>query len=375
MKREHIGFLINIPAKGGHGAKEALKLRNGLLGRVIREDTAEQFAIGLKPSQCYFGPSPVITCSDGVEIVVHILGVPATSAALLDQKHPLHHLAIDRLLAAPEELRKLAKTSLSVLGLGAATAIVAGHGRSVFQQARSLPDPYLVVTSGNTVTSGLSVEIAKKVVEQARISYPFSIGVLGGFGSTGSRVVTMAAEAFKPQRIVITTGTSEQDHSKELSRYRECHPHTEFVVGDLCQAVGCRLSFLATSSVSALAINPNWVARNAIMIDIGKPLNTELSLALARPDVTIVDGSLALLPEGTNWNDLCRQMSLVANTVFGCLAETIFLGHEEAVGKLLDFHGKTTFIGRPDGELARSMVDGLKKIGLNPHVVPAHRPH
>lgn len=366
----HIGFLINIPAKGNTGAKEALRYWNAL-GLFVPEAVAEQTALGLSARQCYAKAS--VTCADGTEITVHILGVPATSGALLDQEHPLHRVAVERLLAAPEKIRKLAKTDLAVLGLGAATAIAAGHGRQLHNRATSLQHPIGIVTAGNTITAGLSVEIAAAALTERGVHYPVTLGVLGGFGSTGSRVVTLATEQFRPTSVVVT-GRPGRDHSRGIEELQQRFPETKFSLGTLKEAVATTVAFLATSSVEALPIEPDWIAHNAILVDIGKPLNTEPSLCYARPDVTILDGSLAQLPHGNDWRDLCRRMKLPPNTVFGCLAETIYLGWKVATDATMRrYFGQTTFIGRPESAVAQAMMAELPRVGLRPALHRAHQ--
>lgn len=371
--RINAGFFINIPAKGNHGAWEALRRQPNFLAHLVPQEMAEWAASKMTKRQCYFGPAPVITTPDGVEIVVHIFGIPATSSALLEKDHPYHRQMIKQLLEAPATLSQLSGTRIDVLGLGAATAIAAGHGNEVYKACQQLSNAVSIVTNGNTITAGLSVEIADKAIAQQATTVG-SIGVVGGFGSVGSRVVILATERFQPKRVTIKTREEGPSHHRDLVAFQEQFPATDFVLTeDLKEAVGCPLSFLATSSVEPLDISPDWLPKNAVVIDIGKPLNTAPSLARQRPDVQIVDGSLASLPIGTDWQIPCGRMALPENAVFGCLAETITLSWMLAKGELNSEIGKKTFIGKPDLNQAHVMMDNVAQAGLIPTVHLAHR--
>lgn len=364
----HAGFLLNIPAKGNRGAKEALRRQPNWLGKLVPERFAERVAMKLPPRSCYFRPK-LIKFADGVEVQVHILGIPATSAALIDQDHRFYKEANQRLIAGPSVLREIAGTDISVLGLGAATAIAGRHGDRIYKQYKGeIP----VVTNGNTITAALAVEIGKKahwLISGDRCRH---IGVVGGFGSVGSRIVSMAIEQFRPESVLIATG-HDRNHDKQLQAVRGRYPDTDIDIVSLRAVVAFPLVFLTTSSVEALEIETRWPAKNAIWLDVGKPLNTSPELLRARQDLVVIDGSLALLPDGTDWVKPCYRMGLPPNTVFGCLAETITLAHLYASGRLSDQIGKSTFIGKPDERLVHRMVGEMTAIGLSPAVISAHR--
>jgi predicted amino acid dehydrogenase len=371
--RINAGFFINIPAKGNHGAWEALRRQPNILAQLVPQGQAEWAASMMTDRQCYFGPAPVITTPDGTEIVVHIFGIPATSSALLDKNHRYHRRMTERLLQAPETLVRLAGVKIDVLGLGAATAIALTHGKEIHEASQRLNNPIGIVTNGNTITAGLSVEIASKAILQREVIVK-SVGVVGGFGSVGSRVVTLATERFQPEQVVIKTREDGRNHHRELVAFQQQFPETDFILErDLKRAVACPLSFLASSSVEPLDIDPAWLPRQAVVIDIGKPLNTAPGLARQMPDAAIIDGSLATLPKGSSWQTLCQRMALPNNTVFGCLAETITLAWMFAKGELDDEIGKRTFIGRPDLNQAHVMMEKVAEAGLVPAVHNAHR--
>lgn len=369
----HAGFLINVPAHGNRGAREALRRQPFWWSGLIPQFMAEAVCAVSPDSVCYFGPAPEITCYDGTIVIVHVLAVPATTTALLSPRHPFHKLMTKRLADSCERLLKLSGEDLKVLGLGAATAIAGDHGVQVFKANQRLPRPIPIITNGNTITAGLSVEIGCESYTHHTSIGLKEIGIAGGFGSVGSRVATTAARAMGVKRVIIVTRHEQGNHDQRLAKLREECPQTQFVTGSLQEVMSCNLSFLAASETEPLPINPDWLPKAAVVIDIGKPLNTSPNLARQRPDVFIVDGSLAKLPLGTDWSSHCARMALPKNGVFGCLAETITLARLYANGELDDHVNKRTFIGRPDGEMAQRMVIEASITGLKPLILPAHR--
>lgn len=375
MKKVTAGMLINAPADSGRGARNALRLQPfpwGTLANLIPTHLAEDAMRRLPDFLLDYGKLPIITCPDNVEIEVVILSVPFTSRALLDPAHRYHKQANERLLSAPKLLVKNHPEidQISVLGLGAATAIAGGHGREIHRRYGYKFGNFPIVTSGNTITAGLAVLIASQVTKKKRIR---SIGIFGSTGSVGSRVLDLAVEEFEPDVVYLYYNPdSTQNHDRNLEQIRQEFPNIQFFRGSMKETVACQLVFMASSSTVPFDIVPSWPISGGVIIDIGRPLNTPPRLKIQRPDLSIIDGSLASLPKGTNWQQPCQRMGLSPNTVFGCLAETIVLAHQYRLGNLSTEAGSTTFIGRPDATQAKIMISWLKQTGLAPVVAPAH---
>lgn len=359
----HALFLLNLPAHGNAGAHRSLQLQPFPFTKLVPTWAAELVASKLPSSSCYFvAPDMEL---DGVNIRVHFLGIPYTSTALLNPEHRYHTSAKQRLSSAISDAITVAGVQFSVIGLGAATAIALGHGRTLFRQSHKLGVP--LITSGNTITAALAVEIARTLV-QSREIVPDTISVVGGFGSVGSRVVEYAAQEFRPDRIKIVARSG-----GNLTKLQATAPNSQLTLCNLDEASQCPLMFCASSGTEYLDIDPDNIPKWSIIVDIGKPSNTNPMLAKQRPDVYIADGSLAKLPQKAEWAKICHRLGLPYNVVFGCLAETIVLGTLYEKGALCEHYGKSTFIGNPDQAITELVMEQLWRNGMKPFVTPAHR--
>jgi predicted amino acid dehydrogenase len=115
-----------------------------------------------------------------------------------------------------------------------------------------------------------------------------------------------------PETGMVDTRQSEKGVFLISDRTREVLQHSDVVV-------------LATSSDTAL-IGAEDLMQGAIVCDVTRPSNLNINLAKERSDIYVFEGGLAALPERVGFGPELPHFQ--NNAVVGCLAETILLAFQ-----------------------------------------------
>lgn len=271
-----------------------------------------------------------------------------------------------------------------MVGLGAYTSVVTRGGRALAGHAAPL-------TTGNSFTVVACAEGIRMALDRLgeQLGGQTSAAVVGATGAIGRAMALMLAESVG--RLVLVgnpEGDAVQVRSRLLGvgadvcrhlavRREQGHPFAPGSIGDrlvrlqaelpVADAPGARFVALAerleaggalvisqqadrtvplaqvvvtATSAPGTLIGPDDLAPGAVVCDLSRPLNVSRDVALARPDVLVIDGGLIAVPGGPDLG----PFGLDRGTAFACMAETMMLtlgGHLEDTSLGADLSAET----------------------------------
>lgn len=315
----------------------------------LRDDLARAWRpLGLVPEAVYDAalrrlPLPPVTMA-GVHIggarVGHVLLVPFGARHLLSDVEGGRRRvrrAVDRAVALGAD----------VVGLGALTATVTGGGAALRERTD------IAVTNGNAFTAAIVEDQIRMLLPlvSARATQP-RIAIVGASGSVGTAVTRLIARDPAGARLTLIARTAPRLQSLAAG-----------IAGDVDVSVAhtmdatrdADLVVLLTASADAL-LGPEHLAPGAVVIDATQPRNTSPDLAVARPDVLVIDGGIVSIPSlrltGGN-------IGLPDGRSYACFAETAILA--------LTGHAGHFSLGNPtiaQVDSIRGRADTLRHLGF-----------
>ncbi|MEZ0446272.1 semialdehyde dehydrogenase [Cellulomonas sp. ICMP 17802] len=259
-----------------------------------------------------------------VDAAVRRLPLPpyAMSRVTLDEA-PVGHVVLvpfgaRHLLSEPHEGRArvsraidlAARLGAGVVGLGALTATVTAGGATL----RGRTD--IGVTNGNAYTAAI---VEDQLLDLLAGAPERRVAVVGATGSVGTTLVRLLARAGSVDSLLLVArGTARLEALAAEVGGRV--PTTTST--DIHDVRGCDAVVLLTASSDAL-LGAEHLAPGALVLDATQPRNTSPDLAVARPDVTVVDGGVVAVP-GMDLRG--GQIGLPRGLAYACFAETFLLG-------------------------------------------------
>jgi len=239
-------------------------------------------------------------------------------------RSPVGHIVLvpfgaRHMLAEPGEARRRVEQAVDraaalgagVVGLGALTATVTAGGVAL----RGRTD--VGVTNGNAFTAAIVDDQVRGVLDGLDGWRTRRVAVVGATGSVGTTLVRLLAR----DRVV-----------DELTLVARARPRLEAlaagtgvptrVATDLRAVRDADVVVLLTAAADAL-LAPEHLGEGAVVVDATQPRNSDPSLLVARPDVTVVDGGVVAVP-GLHLRG--GDIGLPAGRAYACLAETALLG-------------------------------------------------
>jgi len=134
------------------------------------------------------------------------------------------------------------------------------------------------------------------------------------------------------------------------------------ISSDLVQVRNADVVITATSAPRAI-IKSEHLKQSAVVFEVSQPRNVSESLVKQRPDILVIDGSMASVPKNIRF----WWMSLPPQHTFGCMAETILQAitndDRHHVGKVdFSFMGVIAERGRAFGFPAAEFTSFNEKI-------------
>lgn len=281
----------------------------------LREDLARAWKpLGLVPEAVYdaalrrlpLPPAAIAGVQIGGDRVGHVVLVPFGARHLLtDVEGGRRRVgrAVDRAVALGAD----------VVGLGALTATVTAGGATL----RDRTD--IAVTNGNAFTAAI-------VEDQIRMLLPHvgprsgrpHLAIVGASGSVGSAVTRLLARDPGGARLTLIARTAPRVGALAASIADE----VEVAVAHSIDAVhDADLVVLLTASADTL-LGPDHLGHGAVVLDATQPRNTSPGLAVARPDVLVVDGGIVSVP---SLRLIGADIGLPDGRSYACFAETAIL--------------------------------------------------
>lgn len=319
----------------------------------------------------------------GREVDAVILALPVPSGVIRDlYKSDRSHVLSRKIQNAIRYAREL---GAATVGLGQFTSIVTKNGLSLDRQGLNL-------TTGNAYTVALMIEAALKLAREKNIDMKEAhIGFVGAAGNIISVCSSVLAEyceritffyhtplqgSRKLGRVLLrflqdmAGSNSDANCARTISNLlgngipkgREDllsflkRPEVKSVLStetDLALLRRCDLILTGTNSTRSL-IEPSFVKENAVIVDAGIPGDISADLRRTRPDVTIIKGGIAQLPEpdAKPQTIVLPSLPLKSGQAFGCMSETFGIGLYN--GRGIDIYHA--------GPLSREIVQKAKTI-------------
>jgi acetylornithine/succinyldiaminopimelate/putrescine aminotransferase/predicted amino acid dehydrogenase len=295
--------------------------------------------------------------TNGQEVDAVILALPIPSSVIHElYKSERFHLLNEKIQNGLQYARELGATTV---GLGQFTSIVTKNGLSLEPQGMNL-------TTGNAYTVALVIEAGLKLAEEKKINMNRAhIGFVGIAGNIVSVSAAILADhcgrislfyhtpVEQSKKLVRTLESFFQD--MVLSRSEGCctrklkallldkppkgkenlvaflgRPEVKEVLGvetDLSRLRQCDIVLTGTNA-SRVLIEPSFLKENAVIIDVGVPGDVPADLREIRPDVTVIKGGIARMPQPDKrpQSIILPSFPLKEGQAFGCMSETFSIG-------------------------------------------------
>lgn len=301
-----------------------------------REDLLARFAAAtseLNPSPFVIGSGRIITEHDGASHG-RLIGLPFTSKGLLT-------LPPEAAVAAVAAAANLAfERGAEVVGLGGYSSVVTANGLALGKMAG-------VLTTGNSFTAAASIRAVHRVcAERGMDLAEVRVSVLGAAGAIGRTIARALAPDVGSIALVGRPGERGQIAPKLWAAAGEIVDaarggsgglaaaaknatvddlittgHLEFFDDPAAGVARADIVIAATSAPHSL-IDAADLAPNAIVCDVAQPPNIPHDVGRVRPDVTVFDGGIVRLPEGS---DFGLNYGIAPGLTYACMAETMLL--------------------------------------------------
>ena len=254
-------------------------------------------------------PLPPVTIAGvqiGGERVGHVVLVP------FGARHLLTDTAGGRRRVG-QAVDRAASLGAAVVGLGALTATVTAGGLTL----RDRTD--IGVTNGNAFTAAIVEDQIRMLLPHVseRTARPH-IAVVGASGSVGTAVTKLLARDPAGARLTLIA----RNAARLTALAADIAGEVEVAVATSIDAVlDADLIVLLTASADSL-LGPEHLAPGAIVLDATQPRNTSPALAVARPDVLVVDGGIVSIP---SLRLVGGEIGLPDGRSYACFAETAIL--------------------------------------------------
>lgn len=307
----HVGFLTHVLTP-----KQARSLDKAL--RHVHPDQLEKF---LKKYSHQAAPfryfQKRVKGANDRDVVVNLYGIMQPSSFFeesLRQQDP-------RAFKLVQEAVDLARShKMQYFGLGQFTSIVSENG--LLLKSHDMP-----LTTGNSLTVGMTIEALKKVAKDKGIDLAKArVGIVGFTGNI-CNVLTQVLADMIPHLVLV-----HREPYAESKKYQEAvelllansNAQRENLVlsHDVTDLQSCEIIVAGTNS-SVEFITSEHVRKGAVILDVSVPSNVHPEVR-GREDVTYFQGGLSKLP----FEQVVDHpwVPLYHGDCFACMAETIVMG-------------------------------------------------
>lgn len=293
---------------------------------------------------------------NGIEREVILMALPTTSEEIIKILKSPNSLSL--VLKAQEAIAYAKSLGATTIGLGQFTSIMTKNGL--------LLDPMgMKLTTGNAYTTALSLEALMRKAKASQINVEEAcvacVGAAGNIVSVAASLVvdhcasliliyhSSLNESEKLQDSIlglikeIENADTTSSFLKTMKSVLKKHPvKSRKDLLDFIELAEVKKVFTVTSDLNLLKkadlvvagasstepfIFADHLKANAVVIDIGVPNNVDPSISKTRPDIKLILGGIALLPQisGEEQAIVTPAFPLPKGESFACLAETIIM--------------------------------------------------
>jgi len=237
------------------------------------------------------------------------------------------------------------KLNCEVIGLGALTASVTSAGQWIANQ----DEVKASITHGDSYAVALALEGIGKIAKRKKMKLSQStVAIVGATGVIGEALSRVLALHIGKLILIARRSNKLMAIKKAIDRYPRNHSEVS-IATSIEKAKEADIVITATSWPEAL-IKDGHLKQGTVIYEVSQPRNVPKSIIKERPDVLVIDGAYARVPERINF----WWMSLPPHITFGCMAETIIQtmtnGHIDHVGRIdLQFVKEIKQIGKECG--------------------------
>ena len=282
----------------------------------------------------------------GTEIDLSVIGVPFTSEQVMEAFRSGKGAKIRESVFEAVELAR--REGAEVIGFGGYTSIATSSCLDVIEDKA-------LITSGNSVTAAAGIHATMQRVEELKLTNR-RLGVVGAAGNLGCVIAEVMAPSMDSVLLVGRQGAEKrlERRVRQIKKAlgEDC-PIIE-ISTNMADLASCGVIMTATNSPVPV-IFPEHVSKEPTVIcDIATPGDVDASVVAARPNADILKGGIVSLPGSQDLT--IPGMNQPRGHIYGCLAETILLG--------LDNAEESPSIGllTPDG--IRASIEMVKRHGF-----------
>lgn len=307
-----------------------------------------EWFISIIPDKKKFMPVSHFSILDKAE--GYVIGIAITSRHVMTwPKERVRKIILEAVLYAQNELK------CDLVMLGALTAPATAAGLWLKEQ----PELKIKITTGNTYTAAIAIEGADKAMKLALMEKDkVRMAIVGAAGVIGEAVTRhYSKEGFN---LILV--------ERDVARFKNLEPRLtkgKYVLSDkVSDIIDADIVITATSHPEALIV-PEYLKKNAIIIDVAEPSDVVDDIEERRPDVISIDAGRV------KWDkvDIKYDMGLPKHVGFACITEGMMQALEEDysdhIGSVdMDHLKKTADWGRKWGFPLADFTCFNKKIPL-----------
>ena len=263
--------------------------------------------------------SITVPSNTGEKVNLKVIGIPLTGKQIEEMmKDESKNILLDRI---DEAVEMAYHEGCTMVGMGGYTSIVTLN-------CTTAATTDIALTSGNGFTTALGIEGVEQLAKKRGLNIAKStVGIVGAKGNIGSICASIMAE--KCESIILIGRSADDVQLLEIATQlsKKLGDSTLIVVSDSYDSLGqCDIIITATNAAVPIIFPQHLSKKTKIICDIATPNDVDVSVSIERPDIDLILGGLAKVP---NTTVNLHGTRLPENHVYGCVAETMLLGLEK----------------------------------------------
>ena len=219
-----------------------------------------------------------------------------------------------------------------IVGLGGYNSVVGEAGRTVANRLD------VAVTSGNsyTIATALQATLAAALAMEVDVSRA-NVAVIGATGSIGSVCARIMARDVSRMTLIARSRSRLQQLADKI--HNEHHRTTLSIEIDIEKGIREADIVISASASGGNIVRPEYIKQGAVVCDVALPHDVCREVALARPDVLVLEGGVVEVPGEV---DFAFDFGYPKGMALACMAETMVLTLERrfenfSIGRGLDY--------------------------------------
>lgn len=218
---------------------------------------------------------------------------------------------LDRVLRGAELAQEL---GCQIVGLGGYNSVVGDAGKAVAARLD------VAVTSGNSLTVATALQATLKAAETMDIDLSrCNLAIVGATGSIGSVCARVLARQVKRLSLVARSQSRLKSLAEKILSESRCAVAIE---KDLERGIREADIIVSATSSGGGIIKPEFLKPGAVVCDVALPHDVCREVALARPDVFVIEGGVVEVPGNVEFN---FDFGYPRGMAMACMAETMVL--------------------------------------------------